>query len=70
MAKALHHGITVDLDRDQLFDSLGLQRLKESYMKEEEKTPQERFAYVSSTFASNPEHAQRLYEYSFVHVLD
>ena len=30
MAKAVHHGITVDLDRDQLFDTLGLQRLKES----------------------------------------
>ena len=69
MAKAEFHGITVDLDRDKLFDSLGIQRLKESYMKEEESSPQERFAFVSSTFASNPEHAQRLYEYSSKHWL-
>ena len=69
MAKAEYHGITVDLDRDKLFDSLGVQRLKESYMKEEEASPQERFAFVSSTFASNPEHAQRLYEYSSKHWL-
>ncbi|MDB4351148.1 ribonucleoside-diphosphate reductase subunit alpha, partial [bacterium] len=34
-----------------------------------ETTPQERFAYVSSSFASNPEHAQRLYEYSSKHWL-
>jgi ribonucleoside-diphosphate reductase alpha chain len=32
-------------------------------------TPQERFAFVSSTFGSNPEHAQRLYEYSSKHWL-
>ena len=69
MAKAVHHGITVDLDRDQLFDTLGLQRLKESYMKDEEESPQERFAFVSKTFASNDEHAQRLYEYSSKHWL-
>ena len=69
MAKAEYHGITVDLDRDNLFDTLGLQRLKESYMKEEETTPQERFAYVSSIFSSNSEHAQRLYEYSSKHWL-
>ena len=69
MAKAEYHGITVDLDRDKLFDQLGLQRLKESYMKEEEESPQERFAYVSSMFSSNPEHAQRLYEYSSKHWL-
>ena len=30
------HGITVDYSRDSLFDVLGLKRLKESYMKEEE----------------------------------
>ena len=69
MAKAEYHGITVDLDRDKLFDSLGIQRLKESYMKEEEGSPQERFAFVSSKFSSNPEHAQRLYEYSSKHWL-
>jgi ribonucleoside-diphosphate reductase alpha chain len=38
-------------------------------MKEEENSPQERFAYVSKTFSSNDEHAQRLYEYSSRHWL-
>ena len=63
------HGIKVDYTRDELFDELGKLRLKESYMKEEEVSPQERFAYVSSKFGSNPEHAQRLYEYSSKHWL-
>ena len=63
------HGITVKYERDSLFDELGLKRLKESYMKDEEVSPQERFAYVSSSFGSNPEHSQRLYEYSSKHWL-
>lgn len=63
------HGIKIDLKRDSLFDQLGLIRLRESYMTEEETSPQERFAYVSKTFSSNPEHAQRLYEYSSKHWL-
>ena len=69
MAKGKVNGVTVDYDRDELFDPLGIQRLKESYMMDSEKSPQERFAYVSSKFASNPEHAQRLYEYSSKHWL-
>jgi ribonucleoside-diphosphate reductase alpha chain len=63
------HGIEVDYSRDSLFDELGKLRLRESYMKEEEVSPQERFAFVSSKFGSNPEHAQRLYEYSSKHWL-
>ena len=63
------NGVKVDYSRDQLFDSLGIKRLKDSYMKPEEVSPQERFAFVSSTFASNPEHAQRLYDYSSKHWL-
>jgi hypothetical protein len=63
------HGIRVDYSRDNLFDELGIKRLKESYMKEEEKSPQERFAYVSKAFGSNEAHAQRLYEYSSKHWL-
>tara|TARA_Y100000361_G_scaffold66075_1_gene58043 strand:- start:3205 stop:4992 length:1788 start_codon:yes stop_codon:yes gene_type:complete len=61
--------VQIDLSRDDLFDTLGKNRLRESYMKEEEDSPQERFAFVSETFASNPEHAQRLYEYSSKHWL-
>lgn len=62
-------GINIDLERDKLFDDLGLKRLRESYMREEETSPQHRFAYVSKAFGSNPEHAQRLYEYSSKHWL-
>ena len=63
------YGITLDLSRDSLFDELGLKRLKESYMTDDEQSPQERFAYVSHSFSSNKEHAQRLYEYSSLHWL-
>lgn len=59
----------LDYSRDSLFDVLGLRRLKDSYMREDERSPQERFAYVSAAFASNDEHAQRLYDYSSKHWL-
>jgi ribonucleoside-diphosphate reductase alpha chain len=64
-----HMGITIDPNRDTLFDELGAIRLKESYMMDGEISPQERFAYVSKTFSSNPEHAQRLYDYASRHWL-
>jgi len=64
-----HMGITINPNKDQLFDDLGIRRLKESYMKEDELSPQERFAFVSKTFGSSSEHAQRLYEYSSNHWL-
>jgi ribonucleoside-diphosphate reductase alpha chain len=63
------HGIKVDYSRDSLFDELGKLRLKESYMKDDETSPQERFAFVSEMFGSNPEHSQRLYNYSSSHWL-
>jgi len=69
MAKREYLGLQIDESRDELFDNLGIQRLKESYMRDEETTPQERFAYVSKAFATNDEHAQRLYEYSSKHWL-
>jgi len=61
--------VVIDYSRDSLFDELGIKRLKESYMREDETSPQERFAHVSKAFGSNPEHAQRLYEYSSKHWL-
>ena len=64
-----HMGITIDQNKDSLFDQLGVMRLKESYMTEDEISPQERFAYVSKTFGSNIEHAQRLYDYVSKHWL-
>jgi len=69
MTQEIVHGIKVDYTKDNLFDELGLKRLKESYMKEDEVSPQERFAYVSKTFGSNTKHSQRLYEYSSKHWL-
>jgi ribonucleoside-diphosphate reductase alpha chain len=69
MAPGKIHGIAVDYSRDVLFDALGIKRLKESYMRDDEISPQERFAYVSSSFGSNPDHAQRLYDYSSRHWL-
>ena len=63
------HGIEVDYSRDKLFDELGIKRLKESYMKDEEVSPQERFAFVSRAFGSDNGHAQRLYDYSSRHWL-
>ena len=61
--------IEIDYSRDSLFDELGMKRLKDSYMLDSETSPQQRFAYVSKTFASNSGHAQRLYDYSSRHWL-
>ena len=58
------HGIAVDYSRDSLFDTLGVLRLKESYMRDNEVSPQERFAFVSKAFGTDEAHAQRLYDYS------
>jgi len=69
MTPGIVHGIEVDYSRDELFDDLGIKRLKESYMRDDEVSPQERFAYVSKAFSSNQEHAQRLYDYSSKHWL-
>ena len=56
--------IKMDFSRDALFDELGLVRLRESYMRPEEKSPQERLAFVAQSFASDDEHAQRIYDYA------
>lgn len=63
------NGIKVNFSRDSLFDELGHKRLKESYMRDDESSPQERLAYVASIFGSNPSHSQRLYDYSSRHWL-
>jgi len=62
-------GINIDLERDKLFDELGIKRLQESYMREDETSPQHRFAFVSKTFGTNQEHSQRLYDYASNHWL-
>ena len=54
----------IKLEKDKLFDPLGLKRLRESYMMEDEISSQERFIYVSKGFGSDKDHASRLYDYS------
>ena len=65
----IYNDIAISPERDDLFDELGKVRLKESYMMDNEISPQERFIYVSKCFSTNQEHAQRLYEYSSKHWL-
>lgn len=62
-------GLQIQPERDNLFDTLGIKRLKESYMKDDEDSPQQRFAFVAKAFGSNLEHAQRLYDYASKHWL-
>ena len=61
--------VRIDPRRDALFDELGLMRLRESYMRPDEKSPQERFAYVAEKFATDEAHAQRIYDYASRHWL-
>ncbi|WP_396190097.1 ribonucleoside-diphosphate reductase subunit alpha [Flavobacterium sp.] len=61
--------IKVDYSRDNLFDEMGMRRLKDSYMRDDEKSPQDRFSYVARALGSNVEHAQRLYDYASKHWL-
>lgn len=69
MSTSEYMGIQIDYSRDAMFDELGLKRMKESYMRDEENSPQERFAYVSKYFGTDAEHAQRLYNYASKHWL-
>lgn len=60
--KETYMGVEIDLSRDQLQSDLGMELLTSFYLKQGETSPQHAFARASSAFASNPEHAQRLYE--------
>lgn len=62
--------ITIDESRNELLDSLGQIRLRDSYMRPEETSPQERFAYVANAFSGgDSDLAQRLYDYISKHWL-
>lgn len=65
--KEKYLGLDIDLERDSLLDTIGKERLKDSYMMEGETSPQHRYAYVSKMFADDVAHAQRLYDYSSLH---
>lgn len=61
--------VTINLSRDNLFDDIGILRLKDSYMLESEQSPQHRFKYVCEKMGTNLEHSQRLYDYVSKHWL-
>ena len=61
--------IKIDYSRDALFDELGMVRLRESYMRADEKSPQDRLAFVAQSFATDEAHAQRIYDYASKHWL-
>lgn len=67
--KKVYLDINIDLSRDEKFDELGKTRLRESYMREDETSPQERYAFVAKQFGTNLEHSQRLYDYASNHWL-
>lgn len=59
--------INIDYSKDSLFDTFGLATLQERYMLQNETSPQDRFAFVCSAFASDPDHANRMYHYASHH---
>lgn len=62
--------ITTIESKNELLDNLGQIRLKESYMRPEETSPQQRFAYVALSFCEGDlELGQRLYNYISNHWL-
>lgn len=54
-------------EMDSLYDEVGMKRMKDSYMKPGENSPQDRLVNVCNFFGSNSEHSKRLYEYSSKH---
>lgn len=56
--------IVISLERDALFDSIGLDTLQDRYMLPTETSPQHALARAAAAFADNVEHAQRLYDYA------
>jgi ribonucleoside-diphosphate reductase alpha chain len=57
-------GIEIDYNRDEKLTDFGKAVLRDRYLTETEKSPQEAFARAATTFADNLEHAQRIYEYA------
>ncbi len=56
--------IDIDLDRDYNLSEAGVAIMKDRYFVSEETSPQHCFARAVTSFASNQEHAQRLYDYA------
>ena len=56
--------IKIDYSRDDLLDDFAKKTMRQFYMLEHEKSPQEAFARAAQAFVDNDEHAQRLYDYA------
>ncbi|QIH04868.1 hypothetical protein [Dasineura jujubifolia toursvirus 2a] len=56
-------------ERDELYGQVGMLRMRDSFLKNNENSPQDRLVTVCTSFASNSSHAQRLYDYASKHWL-
>lgn len=60
------NGFTLQIvpERDALLTEFGLATLRDRYMTDEETSPQQAFARAACAYASDEDHAQRLYDYA------
>ncbi len=56
--------IVIDYSRDEFLSESGIATVKDRYLVGGEHSPQQAFARASCAFASNQDHAQRLYDYA------
>ena len=61
--------VKIDYSRDALFTEQALAILRDRYLLPTESSPQDMFARVATTYASDASHAQRLYDYASLHWL-
>ncbi len=54
----------INYSRDRLLSEFSFKTLEDRYLIDGEKSPQDAFARAAKAFASNEEHAQRLYDYA------
>jgi len=58
------YNVVVDYRRDNYLSEFSKKTLQDRYMIDGEVSPQDAFARAAKTFASNEDHAQRLYDYA------
>jgi ribonucleoside-diphosphate reductase alpha chain len=58
------YGITIDLKKDDKLSDFAKNLLKDYYMSEDEKSPQESFARAATAFSEDKKLAQRIYDYA------
>ena len=60
----IYQTIQLDFNRDESLSQQAKEFLRNRFMLKSERSPQEAFARAATAFATNPEHAQRLYDYA------